>query len=540
MPEITNSVYNLGNPTFAKRIFNSQKRYKPQPQQPQQPQHSDFDIVVIGGGITGTYLTRRLTSQYPRLKILLIEKTDRIGGKFLSSYLGPDENPYNTALEYGGMRIFPSIQPRISKLLEFLNLTKVAVPYSSPNNLFSGRTKTFLNSELFPNTKSAYFLEPEEENAEVFTTVNDNIYDKFNDYGVDSNPLYQYRIIAFKNPGLSGLCFRNEVMEGQVSISTENYRRFSDISGYTGFFYGKGSFVSLAYENISLNDFDTTQYFIKEGYQQVPVGCVNNFKTVSFNDIKNNNFTENNSLLMNTELLKFSVMNNNIEITVSNGNENISLKSKKLFITTPTNTLQSIEGFPDEYYTNFTRHLKQIPLFKIFLKYETNWWNDIGFSIGRSTTDMPINQVWFYNNNTLLIYAVGEDAEFWEQQLPKLEQIDLIDVNSPYPSFLSYLMTFVKKVFKDYIDVPFPNKIGWKYWSSGGGFWNTLDETEPNKSIYDIGQDMINIFGTNGNVNYINNDISFNQGWGEGSIEIVDQFLQDKYNMPGILEIDNL
>jgi hypothetical protein len=244
---------------------------------------------------------------------------------------------------------------------------------------------------------------------------------------------------------------------------------------------------------------------------------------------------------MNSELLKFSVMNNNnIEITVSNGNENISLTSKKLFITTPTNTLQCIEGFPHEYYNNFTRHLKQHPLFKIFLKYETNWWNDIGFSIGRSTTDLPINQVWFYNNNTILIYAVGEDADFWGQQLPRLEQISLIDVSSPYPPFLSYLMTFVKKVFKDYIDVPFPNNIGWKYWPSGCALWNSLDETVPNKSIYDIEMEMIDIFGKSGNVNYINNDISFNQGWGEGSIEIVDQFLQNKYNMLGILEIDNL
>jgi hypothetical protein len=51
---------------------------------------------------------------------------------------------------------------------------------------------------------------------------------------------------------------------------------------------------------------------------------------------------------------------------------------------------------------------------------------------------------------------------------------------------------------------------------------------------------MINVFGTNGNVTYLNNDISLNQGWVEGSIEIVDQFLEDNYNMPNILNINEL
>ena len=174
------------------------------------------------------------------------------------------------------------------------------------------------------------------------------------------------------------------------------------------------------------------------------------------------------------------------------------------------------------------------------MQYDTNWWDAFGFSIGRSTTEMPINQVWFYNDNTLLIYAVGEDAEFWGPQLPSLQQIDLIDVSSPYPSFLTHIMSFIKIVFKDYTDVPFPNKIGWKYWTSGGCFWNTLDVASPDKSIYDVEMEMVNVFGANGNVKYVSNDISLNQGWVEGSIEIVDQFLQDNYNMNGILEIENL
>ena len=537
MPEITRGVYNLGNPLLANWINNFNRSSPSKPYIPP----SDVDIVVIGGGITGTYMARRLSSQFPSQKILLIEKSNRIGGRYLSSYLGTSGNPYNTALEYGGMRIFSSIQPRITKLVELLGLTLVAVPYVAPNNLFSGRTRTFLNSNLFPNTKEVYFLEPSEENEVVFNTVNSNIYSIFEEYGVNPNPLYEPRLIAFQNPELSSLCFRNEVTQGPIQISTEDYRRFSNITGYTGFFYGNGNFASLSYENISLNGFDETQYFVEEGFELVPQTCIDPFNIISFNNLKNKNFVSNNLLLMDTELLSFSPTNNNrVKMTVSNGGETFSFDSKKLYITTPVDKLQSIEGFPDEYNNKFVNTLTKIPLFKIFLYYETNWWNDYGFSIGRSTTDMPIDQVWFYNDNTLMVYAVREDAEFWAPQLPYPEQFDLINVTSPYPSFLTYLMSFIKKVFKDYTDVPFPDKIGWKYWDNGGFFWNGINFNSSDKSIYDIEMEMIYIYGNDGNVNYLSYDISLNQGWGEGSIEIIDQFLKDKYNMPGILEIDHL
>jgi hypothetical protein len=102
-------------------------------------------------------------------------------------------------------------------------------------------------------------------------------------------------------------------------------------------------------------------------------------------------------------------------------------------------------------------------------------------------------------------------------------------------------MNFIQQVFTDYNpNVPFPDQIGWKYWTIGAAFWKTLDITLPNKSVYDLQTEMINVFGTNGNVTYLNNDISLNQGWVEGSIEVVDQFLEDNYNMSNILDINQL
>jgi len=547
MPEITRSVYNLGNPMLSNWIYNFQNRTIPAPPiTPPITPPAIIDFVVVGGGITGTYLARRLSSQFPDKKVLLVEKSDRIGGRLLSSYLGEGENPYNTALEFGGMRFFPSIQPRTDKLVGLLNLNKVIMPVVAPSSIFSGRTHTFPFSTpgLFPDTNQVYFLQPAEQDGIVFASITGNILAKFAEYGVNPGPMYPERLIAFKDPDLSGLSFRNEVTQGPTPVSTENYRRYANITGYTGLFYIGGNFLCVSYEDIALNGVDSTQYFVEEGYGQVPQKCASTFTNVSFQNIKNKNYATNNMLLQNTEFTKFlQTSDNKVQIDLvnnNNNNESLSIIANKLFITSPSNTLQSIEGFPDDYYNLFTPHLVGVPLLKLFLKYDNPWWTS-NFTIGRSTTDLPLSQVWFYNDNTIMIYAIAEDAEFWAPQLPTLEQVSLINVSSPYPAYLTYLMNFIQQMFTDYNpSVPFPDQIGWKYWTIGAAFWKTLDITVPNKSVYNLQTEMINVFGPNGNVTYLNNDISLNQGWVEGSIEIVDQFLEDNYNMPNILDINVL
>ena len=44
----------------------------------------NYDIVIVGGGISGIYSMYNLKKKYPKLKVLLLEKNKRFGGRVYS------------------------------------------------------------------------------------------------------------------------------------------------------------------------------------------------------------------------------------------------------------------------------------------------------------------------------------------------------------------------------------------------------------------------------------------------------------------------
>jgi protoporphyrinogen oxidase len=41
----------------------------------------NYDIIIVGGGIAGIYTMYNLKKRNPKLKVLLLEKEDRFGGR---------------------------------------------------------------------------------------------------------------------------------------------------------------------------------------------------------------------------------------------------------------------------------------------------------------------------------------------------------------------------------------------------------------------------------------------------------------------------
>src|SRR4051812_25492331 len=77
-----------------------------------------FDVVVVGGGISGVYVAWRLKMADPGRKIALCEMSDRIGGRLYS--VTPPGMPHVRA-EVGGMR-FQAGHVLLTTLIEHLGL----------------------------------------------------------------------------------------------------------------------------------------------------------------------------------------------------------------------------------------------------------------------------------------------------------------------------------------------------------------------------------------------------------------------------------
>ena len=60
-----------------------------------------YDIIIVGGGISGIYTMYNLKKKYPKLKVLLVEKEDRFGGRVYTYHERIDNKIYQMDLGAG-------------------------------------------------------------------------------------------------------------------------------------------------------------------------------------------------------------------------------------------------------------------------------------------------------------------------------------------------------------------------------------------------------------------------------------------------------
>jgi hypothetical protein len=502
-----------------------------------------IDYVIVGAGITGAYLARRLSLQFPGKKILVLEREDHIGGR-LESSTSTEAMDLKTKVvpEFGGMRLFPSIHPRAVRLLKLLKLTTVEVPYVQANGIYYGRDHRFANNALFPETELVYNVDDDEKGKDVMSLITDNIEKTLAQHKYTDNFVLSNRMALYKSD-LSTLDFKETVVNGANKISNENWIRFSEISGYAGLYDPHISFVSGAGELLALHSHDSTQYCVKYGYQQAPQKLLSTFSPTSCEKAADNNMRSNRNILFNVNLDKFETNpDKTIKLQITGQNKRAyQVVAQNLYICTAANSVSTILGFPSNFIENIQNQLVPIPLFKIFLYYEKNWWGDLGGASGRSTTDLNINQLWFYNSNILMTYAVGGDATYWANKIPHAQQTEFIVGAHDTAELVAEIIGCYSRMFPEVGDIPLPNKIAWAYWNNGCSLWTAFDVNNFDRTPKtDVQRSLLYPLPQNENVCYLNNDISLNQGWVEGSIELVDDFLSEKFNMPNILGRNSL
>jgi hypothetical protein len=499
-----------------------------------------FDFVIIGCGITGAYLAYSLRKKYPNKSILVVEINDHVGGRLCSLNI-PDSD--KISLEYGGMRCFEEIHPRLVKLLRDLKISRTQAPYKEHENIYNLRGEIFRYKNLFPNSEKKYFIRENEKNVNIFDQIDEKLKKIMQKYINLKDILdYKSRILISQDNYLSTLTFNSLILNGKDSFSIENWQRYLDIFGYTNLYNREESLLSGCVENCSLTA--DNQYFIQGGTQAIVKTLVQDFSPSL-------NSGENHILLLKTKLLRLDITNDLINchlLKMSNYQEENIISAKKVYLCTPISEYENIlynsnkcsiftqttEKFLKNCQSLFHTikdNLDTYSLSKIFLYYEKNWWSEkVGINRGRNITTDKLNQVWFYHDNYIMIYASLEDADYWNSNFPYSEQKELIETKNEKVQKLNELIQEKLKVmFQEFnLDVPLADKIGWKFWEEAYAQWTNVKPYDSKyKNIDEVKQKLRYPF-ENINITYVNNDISLNQGWMEGSLEEVDDILSEK------------
>lgn len=375
-----------------------------------------LDVAIVGGGVSGAWCGWRLSAGDPAARayrrIGLFECSDRIGGRLLSLKLPgvPD-----VACELGGMR-YMSSQPLVTWLIEQeLRLPGIPAPVAQPENIAYLRRKRLHVRDLSNASLLPYDLDAAER--------------------VQPDTLLQQAIDTMA-PGAKGLtgdalrkAMETATYDGRLLaeqgfwnvlarlMSGEGYRFAQESGGYD-----TTQLNWNAADTVVLNaDFAPDVRFtrVQEGYEAVPHLLAKRFADQDGCSVH----MEHTALGLDT-------------ITLADGSPGVALQvadaagvtrtvhARHVILAMPRRSLELLEPagavLGDPGFQQLLTTVTPIPLFKAFVAYHEPWWEPLGIASGRSVTDLPLRQVYYWSsvpNRSSVLLATYDDTTnvgFWQ------------------------------------------------------------------------------------------------------------------------------
>jgi monoamine oxidase len=352
-----------------------------------------LDVAVIGGGVSGVYTAWRLLTEGDKRKVAVFEASSEVGGRLLS--VVPPEIPFMTA-ELGGMRILPAVQPRINALLYYLNKTappggKIEMydfPVDEPENIsyLRGiylRLKDFTEEpEKVPYDLS--FQEFGKTATQIVLYALDQIVPGVTDKGLTEEqrqemcrnaefagkPLWQQGFWQVLLRVISGEGYQLALAAGGYDTTLSNWNAADAIPWYLSDFG-----VSAKYQGF------------QKGFQQVPLTVQQRFEHAK----------PKGNVYCNAPATGFvwDAKNKLVEISFKH---QASVRAKALILAMPRRALEIIKPNSPvlEAASGLIASVTPRPLFKLFTTYLSPWWIPAGVKSGRTTTDLPVRQTYYW------------------------------------------------------------------------------------------------------------------------------------------------
>lgn len=377
-----------------------------------------LDVAIVGAGMAGVYSGWRLLRDGPpNKKITLFEGSDRIGGRLLS--LTPPGMPA-TRCELGGMR-FMSRHVLVAWLVEKFDLATEDMQVGLPANIAYLRGRQRRLSDLNTPALLPYHFETLEKHIvedpknallmfalqQILPNCLSITYEQL---------LEEVRSARFAGTPLHELGFWNVMAR---VLSPDGYAFVRDTCGYDCLVSNWSAADAIPF---ILADFGAGVSYSRfpNGYDELPQRLASDFEAAG------------GKLRLNTWLRSFD------RGVLADGNRGVVLKfsdgkqvqARRLVLAMPRRSLELLEptgAVLDPRHVEVRRLIESvepIPLFKIFLCYSYPWWKPVGVSSGRSVTDLPIRQCYYWgteprtpilDGNSALLASYDDDlsVSFW-------------------------------------------------------------------------------------------------------------------------------
>jgi Flavin containing amine oxidoreductase len=531
----------------------------------------DLDVAVVGAGVSGAYCAWRLQQALgAQAKIALFEYSDRIGGRL---YTVTIPGLPNVKAELGGMRYIPDQHIMVASLVDHLKLAKKDFPMGAPPpvgancNLFYLRGKHLRLHDLADPEKVPYnmtFTERGQGPTNLQVRMMNNIYP-----GMENLSLCDLmKVTAYGRPlwkwGFWDLAAR--------VLSNEGYQFMKDSGGYEANVANANAVTQLPATEYS----DTTKFLtLRDGYDALPKTLVREFDDTMPGGIPSGKRVMKNHRLHEiqigsdeyryTLIFEPTVTHEVLEAWVTNdpktkpelGAKPIVVRAKKVILALPRRSLELIKSrfFDDPWLKKNVPSVLIQSAFKLLLAYEAPWWRALGLVAGRSVTDLPIRQTYYFGTeaeqeggepfmNSLLMASYNDigTVPFWKgleegKRYPGhrprcLEPgVEKVIPTTEFDATEEMVSTANRQIAAMHAmpDIPLPYAAVYHTWNEdpyGGGWheWKAnyrLDEVmcRMRKPVDD--QDIF----------IVGEAYSYGQGWVEGALDTAESMLEDFFGL---------
>ncbi|TGE22265.1 amine oxidoreductase [Hymenobacter aquaticus] len=523
----------------------------------------NLDVAVIGGGVSGAYSAWRLQQENGgKARVALFEYSNRIGGRLYSVTI--PGLPHVKA-EVGGMRYIPESHVTVASLIDHLALPTENFPMGAPApvgancNLYYLRGKHLRLHELSDPAKVPYNLAWSERGlgpTNLQVQVMNSIYPGMSNLSLSE----LMQINAFGKPmwkyGFWNLMYR--------TLSSEGYQFMKDAGGYDANVANANAVTQLPATEYS----DQTQFLtLRDGYDQLPITLVK-----QFNDTFDGAIPKGQRVHMNHRLAEIVIGTGEYPYTlhfeptetdykqctvVQAAAERITVRAKKVILGLPRRSLELIKSsfFDDaELKKNMGSVLIQ-SAFKLFLAYERPWWRALGLVSGRSVTDLPVRQVFYFGTeaeqpqglpymNSLLMASYNDisTVPFWKGlekgkeypgYMPACIEPGVTDVipDMEFRATDEMVQAANRQVAEVHAlpEIPMPYSAVYHSWNEDpyGGGWH---EWKANYRLDQIMHQMLKPVADQ-DIHIVGEAYSYDQGWVEGSLDTAEAMLQKYFQL---------